>query len=226
MNISTVFFALLIMAVFSLSGGCAKPHVSPLISDFAENYYQRSYLCPDGTLFLVEADGNNARVLLGAREWSLQRTVSASGEKYQGERNLYWNRGDVALFEVDHKLYLNCSGEMLSQPRQQARQRGTLIRAVGQEPGWVVEITAAGTLILTDYGQNRHELSAPTVLQGTRGESVRYLIADHPQRIELTVTKTTCQDTMSGEAYPARAELIIGDQSLTGCADVSADTFN
>ncbi len=220
MKHATGFFALLIAAVLFGMGGCAKPEVSPLISEFAENRYQRSYVCPDGSFFLVEADGNQAQVLLGSQTLSLQRTVSLSGEKYQSKRNLYWNRGDTARFEVDGKLFLNCSGEQLSSPRQEARQRGTLVRAVGQEPGWIVEITTTGTLVLTDYGQSRQVLPAPVTTQTADSEAVLYRITGQQQRIELVVTKTTCRDSMSGEAYPAQASLIIDDQTFNGCADV------
>lgn len=220
MKITTGLFALLFFAVSSFMGGCAKPEVSPLISEFDETYYQHSYICPDGSFFLVEADGNRAQLLFGAREFSLQRTVSVSGEKYQDKRTLYWNRGDVAQFEVDGKLFLNCIGDEISTPRRLARRNGVLIRAVGQEPGWIVEISTSGTLVITDYGQNRQVLPAPAVAQVPDDESVRYQINDQPQRIELVVLKETCQDSMSGEAYPAQASLIIGDQYFNGCADI------
>jgi uncharacterized membrane protein/membrane-bound inhibitor of C-type lysozyme len=203
-----------------LVSGCARPEVSALITNFPTKEYRSTYTCPDGSIFTVESDGNQAHLGFGERYWTLQRTVSASGEKYQAGRILYWSRGESALFEVDDKLFLDCSGSNLSKPRQQARQSGVLIRAVGQEPGWIVEISPAGTLLVTDYGQNRQELPEPVVTPGAVGESDRYQIKGQSQRIELVITKTSCQDSMSGEIFPAQALLIMDDQNFNGCADM------
>lgn len=214
-----------IMAAVLLTGillvnGCAKPEASPLITDFPQKEYRSTYTCPDGSIFTVEADGNQARLSFDEQHWILQRTVSASGEKYQSGRNLYWNRGDSALFEVDEKLFLNCSGSKLSKPRLQALQSGALIRAVGQEPAWILEISPSGTLLITDYGQNRRELPEPVLTQAPDGNSVRYQVTGQPQRIELILIKEACRDSMSGEHFPAQASLIIDDQDFNGCADI------
>lgn len=216
-TLSFVFSAFILVAV----SGCAKPEVSPLITNFPEKEYRSTYICPDGSIFTVKADGNQAHLSFAEQRLILQRTVSASGEKYQKGRNLYWNRGNNALFEVDDKLYLNCIGSKFSEPRQLAFQSGVLVRAVGQEPGWILEISPSGALLITDYGQNRQKFPESVITQAVNGTSIRYQINAQPQQIELLLTKSACQDAMSGEHYPAQAELIIDDQALYGCADIS-----
>jgi len=219
-HLITLSFVMSASLLLTISG-CAKPEVTPLITSFPEKVYQSSYTCPDGSIFIVEADGNQAHLSFAKQRWVLHRTVSTSGEKYQGERSLYWNRGDSALFEVDDKLYLNCVEIKFSKPRQLALQSGVLVRAVGQEPGWIFAILPSGALLITDYGQNRQEFPEPVVTPGADGISIRYQINSQLQRIELLVTKTPCQDAMSGENFPAQASLIIDDQNFNGCADIS-----
>ncbi len=145
--------------------------------------------------------------LSNQRQWVSHRIalIRALGGHWMDEE-LQHNRGQVKSHP--------------STPRQQARQSGALIRAIGQEPGWVVEVLPASTLLVTDYGQNRQEFPESVVTQATDGKSIRYQINGHPQQIELLVTKTACQDSMSGEHFPAQASLIINDQNFNGCADI------
>jgi uncharacterized membrane protein len=82
-----------------------------------------------------------------------------------------------------------------------AKLRGVAFRAIGQEPGWLLEITnGTEILLVTDYGQNRqlYPYVEPVVYQ----EEIR------GQR---------CTDVMSGEEFEVSVSIIMTDRRLEGC---------
>jgi uncharacterized membrane protein len=100
-----------------------------------------------------------------------------------------------------------------------AQERGVTFRAVGQEPGWVVEISGDRRMrIVTDYGARELDVTpvpAPTVDSTTwtttyraraDGSDLRVLIRDEP-----------CADTMSGERFSATVTLVLDDATYRGC---------
>lgn len=100
-------------------------------------------------------------------------------------------------------------------PWVRARQRGPILRAIGQEPGWWLEIRQDGTTeLVSDYGMRQQlwETPPPEPL-GASGK--RYSL----RRAGLTVTlrEEDCQDVMSGERFPLRVVVETPQQRLEGC---------
>lgn len=100
-------------------------------------------------------------------------------------------------------------------PWEQAKARGIGFRAVGNEPGWLVEVGSGKTPALhaeLDYGQRvldvRH---VQTTARGFRGN------ATDGTRITLDIERVPCRDDMSGQPFPAKATLQVGDKSYSGC---------
>ena len=97
----------------------------------------------------------------------------------------------------------------------EAQQRGVRFWAVGQEPGWLLEITDDSLHFAWSYGQE-----VITVLQRhadtTRGRTVYQ--ADTPEgplRIEAEATR--CTDTMSGEQFSHTVTVTLDSTSYAGC---------
>lgn len=100
-----------------------------------------------------------------------------------------------------------------------AQQRGVTFRAIGQEPGWLVEISGDRRMrVLTDYGADEvivMPVPVPTVDSTTwtttyraraDGKDVRIHIRDEP-----------CADTMSGERFSATVTLVLNGIAHQGC---------
>jgi putative lipoprotein len=117
--------------------------------------------------------------------------------------------GPVALALV---LVVACQPR-LTGPWKAARERGVAYRAIGQEPGWVAEVDAGERppmRVSLDYGRRR-------------------LRADQTRRFEEPPTRTTgyrgtadgtsveLRDSMSGEAFETRAELVVNGATYRGC---------
>ena len=68
---------------------------------------------------------------------TLPHVVSASGARYSNGAGTFWNKGREATFELNGRTQ-TCRERR--EPWQEAADRGVDFRAVGQEPGWFLEI--------------------------------------------------------------------------------------
>jgi putative lipoprotein len=108
-----------------------------------------------------------------------------------------------------------CEAEA-SQPWVDACIRGVTYRAVGQEPGWVLEIGPQRIMLLeTDYGEHRHEgvLNPPD----REGRRLSYTASAGGASVTITIEEEPCQDIMSGEAFPTSVSVTVDDRQLDGC---------
>ena len=97
-----------------------------------------------------------------------------------------------------------------------ARLRGVSFRAIGQEPGWLLEITTGiEILLVTDYGENRNSYpyAEPRVRQDER--RTEYLLNDGDLVIEIR--DEPCMDSMSGERFSVSVKITTAQRTLEGC---------
>jgi uncharacterized lipoprotein YbaY len=106
-------------------------------------------------------------------------------------------------------------------PWDAARARGVGFRAVGNEPGWNVEVDkgAAPPMRATlDYGQRQLQVAHTQPFSDPASGTVGFRgNTDDGTRVELTIHRGQCQDDMSGESFDASAELAVGAQRYKGC---------
>jgi putative lipoprotein len=102
------------------------------------------------------------------------------------------------------------------EPWQEAADRGVDFRAVGQEPGWFLEIDNEKQIrVVYDYAE--HQLIAPVTSPASKGSTVFYDMMVDSQRVLITIEETQCSDAMSGEAFPRSVAVTIGTRTLHGC---------
>jgi len=100
---------------------------------------------------------------------------------------------------------------------ESARAAGVDFRAVGQEPGWILDIYTRDRIVLIwDYGSNRIELPRVEPTYPQEG-STRYDAQGDGHTLVIHVRRFPCQDAMSGQDYPATVEVIIDGRTLQGC---------
>jgi putative lipoprotein len=98
-----------------------------------------------------------------------------------------------------------------------ARAAGVDFRAVGQEPGWLLDIYTRGIIkFVWDYGESYAEF-AVTDPTSPQESATRYEAHSDGRALVVTVRRAPCQDAMSGEAYPATVEVVIDGRTLNGC---------
>jgi uncharacterized membrane protein len=98
----------------------------------------------------------------------------------------------------------------------QAKLRGVAFRAIGQEPGWLLEITNGEEILLvTDYGQNRY--SYPYVEPAVHQEERRTQFILEGYGVTVEIRGKRCTDVMSGEEFEVSVSIIMTDGRLEGC---------
>jgi uncharacterized membrane protein len=97
-----------------------------------------------------------------------------------------------------------------------ARLRGVAFRAVGQEPGWLLEITnGVEILLVTEYGSTRTSMPyvEPIVYQEER--RTQYVLEAYNTIVEIRGER--CTDVMSGEEFEVTVTIKQTDKELQGC---------
>lgn len=100
----------------------------------------------------------------------------------------------------------------------EARERGVDFRAIGQEPGWTLEIWEGDRIeLLGDYGDWRIVTPAPPPeTPGPPGRTY-YRIRTDAHTLDITIEPVDCFDTMSGEPFPAAVRVILDGRTFEGC---------
>lgn len=110
--------------------------------------------------------------------------------------------------------------EPLSQPWVDARARGVGFRAVGNEPGWHLEIYPDSHLhLVLDYGSRTIEVPAPATETERLGDvtvTVRSTEAEG-EPLYIEVRETLCQDTMADQQFDYQVLVRLGERELEGC---------
>jgi uncharacterized membrane protein len=102
-----------------------------------------------------------------------------------------------------------------------ARRRGVHFRAIGQEPGWVLEITDGESIdFVGDYGEWHVATPAPPPETPGPDDRTYYRIRTDAHTVDIVIEPTPCQDTMSGEPFPSTVRVTVDGRSFHGCGRV------
>jgi putative lipoprotein len=150
---------------------------------------------------------------LPERSLTLPHVVSASGARYSDGAVTFWNKGREATFELGGRTQ-TCRER--HEPWLEAADRGVDFRAVGQEPGWFLEIDQEKEIRLV-YDYAEHELVAPVPSPLRKGTSIIYDTTVKSEHVVILIEDAPCTDVMSGEAFPRSVTVTIGTRTLRGC---------
>jgi uncharacterized membrane protein len=101
-------------------------------------------------------------------------------------------------------------------PWRDAEARGIDFRAVGQEPGWYVEIADGRSLRLVyDYGEREvvTAVAGGVVEQG----NATYRSTTSSPAVVVSVDDRSCADGMSGQPFPSTVTVTVDGRALRGC---------
>jgi uncharacterized membrane protein len=99
-----------------------------------------------------------------------------------------------------------------------AERRGVTFRAVGQEPGWLLEIGAEGQIrLVTDYGAEERILPMPPPVVDSVSWTTTYRVVAPDVDLTIDIRDEPCADTMSGERFPATVTVVLNRMRYSGC---------
>ncbi|HZM94163.1 MAG TPA: MliC family protein [Vicinamibacterales bacterium] len=147
------------------------------------------------------------------RARTLPRVVSASGARYSNGSDTFWNKGREATLELNGRTEM-CRERR--EPWQEAADRGVDFRAVGQEPGWFLEIDKEKQIrLIYDYAE--HQVTTPVPPPSVKGTSTIYDAMVESHRLTIVIEDVPCTDAMSGEAFPRSVSVTLDSKTLRGC---------
>ena len=173
------------------------------------------YECP-GIEFITRLGPGEMALWLDDRYLVLSQVRAASGTRYEEGEVMFWSKGEEAMLEVDGVRYSDCRLNPSRAPWEDARRRGVEFRAVGNEPGWHLEVRRQENLLFVgDYGAKRLLFSDFQVVE--EGDLLYYRAEANGETIDVSVSKSVCHDTMKGEQFPYTVAVKLNGRSLYGC---------
>jgi uncharacterized membrane protein len=167
-------------------------------------------------------DGETMHLSFSGRTLALPHVESLTGARFaDATGNAFMQLEDHATLILAGDDSRDCTNSDRGSPWSDAAARGIGFRAVGNEPGWFVEVDKGGSPSLhatLDYGDREVIVAkAQPAGLGFTGKT-----ADGTT-VVLEIQRTRCQDGMSGEAFEATARLVVGDKTYRGCGAFLAD---
>ena len=216
-------FNLLLYASILLLG-CTNPATHNDISSASFAHQNQSdaktyvYECSDGYDFVVRIQKETAWLFLPEKTISLPHVPSASGAKYSEEQITFWSKGDEAFLEIGDRRHTICKNNRALAIWEDAKLRGVDFRAIGNEPGWNLEIIQNEKIVfVSNYGQDRYVFftSAPSIDQQSR--TTVYEAQNDKHQLSVIILGRRCHDNMSGEAFEATVNVILNGKMYRGC---------
>ena len=103
-------------------------------------------------------------------------------------------------------------------PWERAKLAGADFRAIGNEPGWDLEIRDGDRIDFTyDYGA--HSVSLPILNRqvDTERRQTRYRASDSSEVMQVLIEGIRCSDTMSDRVYSVTVQVQFGVTVYQGC---------
>lgn len=174
------------------------------------------FACADGLKFVAQttAEGK-AWLFLPTGTLDLQEAAVGT---YLSEGVTFKVDGELSQLDEPGGKHPDCRNDRRQAIWEHAKLNGADFRAIGNEPGWNMEIRQQSKLILvTSYGADRLELDLPSSETNHDARSTLYKISQEGQEVTLTISGESCSDSMSGEKFSSKVELMVNGKVLRGC---------
>lgn len=174
--------------------------------------------CPDDFSFVARIETGKAWLFLPGNTIDLAQAQSASGTKYSNGSDTFWNRAGEAIIETSEGKRTGCRNNRARAIWEHAKLNGVDFRALGNEPGWYMEISNKHDILLvTDYGQQTYRFTSSVIKSPPHSRTTIYNASSNDNMIEVVIKGDPCRDSMSGEAFPAAVSVLVNDRRYTGC---------
>jgi membrane-bound inhibitor of C-type lysozyme/uncharacterized membrane protein len=176
------------------------------------------YQCEDGFQFTARLEGDTLQLFLPDQTVELPRVPSESGDRFSDGRVSLWSGDGQARLEMGPEMTYRCRNDPFKAVWEHARLNGVDFRAVGNEPGWQLEIYEGEKIVfITDYGTARYTFAAPQPEVDAAARTTTYRIRDRNHVLIVVTEGRPCSDTMREEEFEATVTVTLDARRLTGC---------
>ncbi len=173
------------------------------------------FTCDDGFEFVARTGARTAWLFLQSETVKLTKD---SADEFRSENVTFRIKGQTSVLEEPEGKHLDCRNDLRLAIWEHAKLNGADFRAVGNEPGWHLEIRDQAKIFLTtDYGTERNEFELPAPVTDATTRTTHYKANLDGQEMTLTISGETCRDTMSGEEFESKVEVVFKGKNLRGC---------
>jgi len=176
------------------------------------------YECENDYTFVVSIKDETAWLFLPEETVALPSVPSSSGTRYGKDNLSFWKEGENAILETGSETIEGCFINRLRSVWESAKFAGIDFRAVGNEPGWHLEITMGEKIVLiVSYGSIRYEFDTPEPTSDQTARTSRFVAEDDQHSIEVFIEGTRCADTMSDETFESTVTVTLDERVYRGC---------
>ncbi len=210
---------LLSFAIAAL-GGCGANVASTLPAEGSseDRVALRVYDCREGLALLVRGvpEGEAIEVEWGDRRLTLERVPSEGRAVYAADgARLEEEEGDTLTFVAPGAEPQPCRHGQRAETIERASAEGATVWAVGNEPGFMLELHPDRFVFESDYGVRRYRGTVAGTSQD--GPSRRYVGHAGGHEIVVRVTPRLCNDGMSGAPFGAEVIVTRESDEYRGC---------
>lgn len=209
------------MLLILLTASC-NSNVDEELTESVRDYPAQTFLYEcEGLEFVARIEGEKAWLFLPGNTVALPHLASASGARYKDESTLFWSKGEEAMLELNGTRYSSCRNNRVRAVWEHAKLNGVDFRAVGNEPGWHLEIrnnNGRGSIdFVTDYGDSSY--SFDSFKRGTEQAARRtlYSARSGEHQLEVILEGMSCSDTMVDVSYETTVTVHLDDREFRGC---------
>ncbi len=172
------------------------------------------FVCDEQTEYTVRASETEAWLFRPQGTLRLPALPGGAGTLYADTDFELRIEGEQAWFGPIGGALQTCRNDRRRAVWEKAKLDGADFRAVGNEPGWHLEIQQQARIVLvTDYGATRVELPLPKPCEDHATRTSRWDAGE----LVLEVTGRPCIDTMSGERFESEVTVSWDGRVLRGC---------
>ena len=172
------------------------------------------FVCENQSSYSVRTTATDAWFFHSEGTLTLSSVPVEDGALYSDGSFRLWIKGQTAEFGEIGDILHTCRNDRRRAIWGKAKLDGADFRAVGNEPGWNLEIREKIRLFLvTDYGTTRVELTLPEPTVDSATRTTRWETGE----LTLEIFDHPCTDSMSGESFDVRAVVTWKGKTLRGC---------
>ena len=176
------------------------------------------YECPDGFEFVARTEAGTAWLFLPGYTIDLPRIKSTSGAAYSKGGNVFRVEGDTAMLVSALGQHSDCRNNRSRAVWEHAKLNGVDFRALGNEPGWHLEISnKTDILLVADYGEHSYQFKSSAIRSDTGNRTTVYNASNNGDTIEVVITGKPCLDSMSGGQFSATVSVLVNNKRYQGC---------
>ena len=176
------------------------------------------YECPDDFSFVARTETDRAWLFLPGTTLELALIQSTSGTNYTNGSVSFWRNNNEAVVESGEIKHIGCKNNRARAIWEHAKLNGVDFRALGNEPGWYMEISnRQDILLVTDYGQQTYRFTSAIINSKPHDRTTSYYSQSNGNSVEIIIKGIPGQDSMSGEAFSAAVSVLINNRRYMGC---------